>query len=70
LLVEITDLKEYASAERAAYGTSCMYNTELVKHVDYVLPSAIITLAGKIAKCKVEIPGVQIMTVNNQGARI
>ena len=45
----------------------------LVQHVlakRVVLPSAIISLAGKIAKCKVEIPGVQIMTVNNQSARI
>jgi hypothetical protein len=33
---------------------------------DYVLRSEIISLTGKIAKCKVEIPGVQIMTVNNQ----
>lgn len=45
-----------------------LYNTVLTKRV--VSPSAIISLAGKIAKCKVEIPGVQIMTVNNQSARI
>lgn len=43
--------------------------TVLAKYADNTLPSAIISLAGKIAKCKVEIPGVQIMTVNNRSAR-
>lgn len=33
-----------------------------------MLPSEIIGLVGKIAKCKVEIPGVQIISVNNQSA--
>lgn len=36
----------------------------------YALSSAIISLADKIAKCKVGIPGIQIMIVNNQNARI
>lgn len=33
----------------------------LAKRIDYALRRKIVSLADKIAKCKVEIPGVQII---------